>query len=706
MGRAEEPRVMIALLTRRKMEPDLKKVLRGLSLELRHILEGQFDSKGRWQAGDLERRLNEIGVWPDRPSKPIDELPHLSPEDKEARRIVDAYLELRREAGVGRSDAVGEFVRESAYTWANRLLALRCMEAREIIDEVILQKDAYGGRSMVHQRFARKNPGACAGEDDGLFAVLISEFEERAKELPRVFDPKSPAIALRPSPAALKKCIALLSGRESVRSQAPATDAVFEAPDAFGWAYQYWQDEEKKRVDEWIKTRKGFKCEGADLIPKTALYTEPYMVKFLVQNSLGATWMGMRPQSKLSDSWEYYVRDADRPATEEKAVSEVGFLDPAVGSGHFLLEAFDLFYEMYREEGNLTNPEEICASILNNNIFGLDIDGRAIQIAAAALWMKAKEKAPNLGPSQLTTFHDHLVSTNIRLPQGRNHLEAFLKKHPEDEQLRLALESVFEGLKNADELGSLLQIEEPVEAELRQLKARQTIAVGAGIQQKMFGPTIVQGQLPIDVESYEAWKRRTLDRLKRHFEQEAETADLVQSFFGEEASKGLAVLDLLMRRYDIVAANPPYMGSKSMGPMMKTYVAGHYAAGKRDLYAAFILLCLRLVQSAGRVAMVTQQSWMFLRSFSDLRALDDEALKTASESRFKGLLRETTIETLAHLGEHAFNDSAAAGAFVALFTLSRRSPDPGHRLTAFRLVGPKSGEEKDGLLREAIRCCM
>lgn len=353
------------------MEASLKKILRSLSLELRHILEGTYDEQGKFHPGDLERRLNEIGIWRDRSPKPLDELPHLSIEDKEARRVVDAYTQFREEAGVSRQEAVAEFSLESAYTWANRLFALRCMEARGIIDEVILQKDAYGGRSLVHNRFARRNPEACAGEDDGLFAVLSEEFAERATELPQLFNPKAPAVALRPSVSALKRCIALLSGRETIGVQAPATDEVFEAPDALGWAYQYWNAEEKNRVFEKVRTKKGAKIEGADIVPATQLYTEPYMVKFLVQNSLGALWIGMNPQSKLYEDWEYFVKDADRSPVEHKSILEVRFLDPAVGSGHFLLEAFDLFYGMYEEEDRLTEPEEICAAILNHNLYGI-----------------------------------------------------------------------------------------------------------------------------------------------------------------------------------------------------------------------------------------------------------------------------------------------------------------------------------------------
>src|SRR5262249_7845549 len=143
----------------------------------------------------------------------------------------------------------------------------------------------------------------------------------------------------------------------------------------------------------------------------------------------------------------------------------------------------------------------------------------------------------------------------------------------------------------------------------------------------------------------------------------------------------------LGRRYDVVVMNPPYAGSKNLNPRLKAFVEREYKDGKRDLYAAFVLRCREFARLGGHVGMVTQQSWLFLRSFAALR---------------KDVLERTTVTTLAHLGEHAFEESAAAGAFVALFTLRTARPAPDHRLTAFRLIGPKSPIEKDTLLRRAI----
>lgn len=177
--------------------------------------------------------------------------------------------------------------------------------------------------------------------------------------------------------------------------------------------------------------------------------------------------------------------------------------------------------------------------------------------------------------------------------------------------------------------------------------------------------------------------------------------DLGAAFFGAAAVRGVSLVDLLARSYDVVATNPPYMGSKNMGPVVKRHVERHFAHGKRDLYAAFMLRCLELVAPGGRVAMVTQQSWMFLRSFAKLRALDEEDLRDGPDA-FAGILRATTIEALAHLGPHAFSEIGGEVVNSVLFVLAAMPPAVDHRLTAFRLIGPKIPEEKDRLLREAL----
>lgn len=673
------------------MEAEQKKILKPLVLTLRHLLEGRYDEHGIWHGGDLEARMNSLGVWWDRDSIPADEVTYQSAEDRHAREVIDAYLTLREEAGIDRKAAIEEFVRETAYTWANRLLVLRCMEARDLIDpQVVLTKEVYGGRSQAHNRLVQRHPERCSGPDGGLFVMLEEAFAQHARHLPLLFDPKAPGVALRPSVAALKKCIGLLSGTETVNGNGPATDEVFAAPDALGWAYQYWNTEEKDRVFEKVRTKKA-KIQGADIIPATQLYTEPYMVKFLVQNSLGATWMGMYPDSALSESWEYYVKDADRAPVRKKNVENITFLDPACGSGHFLIEAFDLFYRMYEAEGKYTDPETICKKILARNLYGIDIDERAVQIARAALWMKAAERVFDFSGTP-----KNLIATNIRLPKGKDHLKAFLAKHPEDAPLQPALETILEGLAHADELGSLLQIEEPVERELRHLRERlggQTM-LSTG---ELTGQTSFAGAMTD--EDWDAWKDGVIERLANHFEGEAEAADLVNAFFSQNAGKGVRLFELLSKRYDVVAANPPYMGSKNMEDFYKKYIQQYYLPGKRDLYCAFILRSLNLISKTGRLGMVTQQSWMFQKSYQDLRMKGEINNSRRNKNEFNGLLNDASIETLVHLGSDSFIEISGAVVNIVLFTLQNRANDKDHKIIAIRLIG-KSYKDKKLLLEK------
>ncbi|MFH1983213.1 MAG: BREX-1 system adenine-specific DNA-methyltransferase PglX [Pseudomonadota bacterium] len=666
------------------MESQAKSQLKGIVLKLRHILEGHYDTQGGWHPGDIEERLAFLGFRRDRSPLPLESLSHLDEADLQARRVADAYVQ--DQVGWPDEKAVAHFVQETAYTWANRLIALRCMEARGLIDEIILQKESYGGRSLKHHRLARQNPAACAGEDDGLYIVLAEEFARRADDrLRQLFDPHDPLVALRPGVAALKQCIGLLS----------APDEVFNADDALGWAYQYWNTEEKNRVFDRVRTVKGAKIANSDIIAATQLYTEPYMVKYLVQNSLGALWMAMHPDSRLCRSWEYYVHDADRAPAPVKSLVEITFLDPCVGSGHFLLEAFDLLYAMYLEAGQ-TDPDNICDAILTHNLFGIDIDERAIQIAGLALYMKAREKAPEFRPTRI-----NLVATNVHAASNKDHLAAFLKKHPDAEPLKAALGHIFDSLVNAGELGSLLQIEEPVEKEFQALKNWHDTRRSLAPQQiDLFLQKAKPGQksLPLGGQSYDQWKDGILERLSDHFRMESAAPDFTSRFFGETAEKGLTLFDFLSRRYDVVATNPPYMGSKNMGPVVKHYVESRFVSGKRDLYAAFILRCLELAKpETGRVAMVTQQSWMFLRSFVDLRALD--ASKLATAKGFTGILRETSIEAMAHLGPGAFEEISGEVVNTVLFCVLKKNPSDDHRLTAYRLVGYKSPDEKDCALK-------
>jgi SAM-dependent methyltransferase len=159
--------------------------------------------------------------------------------------------------------------------------------------------------------------------------------------------------------------------------------------------------------------------------------------------------MGMHPESKLCETWEYYVRDADRAPVQKKPVAEITFLDPACGSGHFLLEAFDLFYDMYVEEGQIREPDAICRSIVEKNLYGIDIDARAVQIAEVALWMKAAERA--FGFEGKPTNLVAAVASHLKGPAW----EDFLRTFPNEPSIARVLRQFGRAMEHIDQLGSL-----------------------------------------------------------------------------------------------------------------------------------------------------------------------------------------------------------------------------------------------------------
>jgi hypothetical protein len=275
--------------------------LKRSTLAFRHLLEGYRDDS-TWVPGDLELVLRGYGIFRDRDWLDSNRLSHLGDEGLTLRHRLKEAIEAlipalpesaQKSASEALQGATALYIREAAYTWFNRLVALRCLEARVPgVDEAIKVKPDYAGRSLRHDRFCRQDPELCQGEDGGLAAFLREVCAEAANDLPLLFDPDSTLTLVTPSPDALQKCVRALSGEKVSLTRRASdiadglSDDVFCEPDLLGWIYQYWNTEEKDRVFE--AAARGKKIEGADIIPATCIYTEDYMVRFLVENSLGA----------------------------------------------------------------------------------------------------------------------------------------------------------------------------------------------------------------------------------------------------------------------------------------------------------------------------------------------------------------------------------------------------------------------------------
>ncbi|MBP2650060.1 MAG: uncharacterized protein H6Q74_885 [Firmicutes bacterium] len=218
----------------------------------------------------------------------------------------------------------------------------------------------------------------------------------------------------------LNTCQMLFSAPEVLKS--------FSLPDALGWLYQHWFDNDRKALTEKLIADQGAKISVNEIILATQIYTERYMAAFLVENSLGALWLRLHPETKLTAQLQYYVQRVQEDTIYPgKSVSKITLLDPACGCGNFLLVAFDLLYAMYIEEGGFS-IEGACASILNNNLFGVDIDGEAVKVCRAVLWLKAKERAPRLRTDMLTSFSSNIFAVGEISVPGGSYLGSLIKE--------------------------------------------------------------------------------------------------------------------------------------------------------------------------------------------------------------------------------------------------------------------------------------
>ncbi|MCC4307618.1 BREX-1 system adenine-specific DNA-methyltransferase PglX [Alcanivorax marinus] len=358
----------------------------------------------------------------------------------------------------------------------------------------------------------------------------------------------------------------LLSGNSILAYTREAmTPDVCQDVEVIGWLYQFYISEKKDQVFADLKKNK--KVTPENIPAATQLFTPHWIVRYLVENSLGRLWMLNRPDSGLIGQMDYYIKP-EEPETDFLRISspeEIKVCDPACGSGHMLTYAFDLLYAMYEEEGY--EPADIPAKILSHNLYGIEIDERAGELAAFALTMKARAK--------LRRFFRKPVQPNICVLENVRFDEVELKEYMGfvgRDMFTAPLQTTLRQFEEADNFGSLIRPDvTDVDGALRVLEAKE-----------------VSGQLFL-----------------------SETH--------KKALKALRQADYLSPKYHVVIANPPYMGAPGMNGRLGAWAKDNYTTSKADLFAMFIDRCADLALDSGSFAMITMQSWMFLSSFEALR---------------------------------------------------------------------------------------
>ena len=518
------------------------------------------------------------------------------------------YSKVQYDDLVARYKELGyEQLKESmAYTWFNRFVALRFMEVNEYINEKIITsstskiepdlvssfRDAsfYDNLSSTEKDYLLQLKDADNVET--LYAKLvIYKCNELNKTLPFMFEKMGDYTELLFPSNLITKGSFLESLREAIYREGEEPIDV----EIIGWLYQYYNSEKKQVVEKELKNIKGRKVQKDDLPAKTQLFTPKWIVKYMVENSLGNLLLesteGLN-YDKLLDlkkDWKYYI-DQEITKSDLMPLEEIKLIDPCMGSGHILVYAFDFLYKVYEAFGY--SERDIVRNILEKNLYGLEIDDRATQLAQFALMMKAREKYKRLfrilenDPIRLNTYAIQESKENV--------IDGFTRQTIGGNGL-VTLNYLADKFHDAKELGSVLTIKDfNLEKALAEL---ETLKVKLGINAS----------------------QNVLDRLE----------SLVYQG------------DNLARKYDVVVTNPPYMGSKGMSATLGDYVKKNYPDSKADLFAVFIERCGEFTKENKYTAMITMHSWMFLSSFENLRT---------------NLINTKYINSLAHLGTRAFED--------------------------------------------------
>ncbi len=392
----------------------------------------------------------------------------------------------------------------------------------------------------------------------------------------------------------------LTSYREVRQSLADVPEHLWKEFETLGWAYQYFNSEERKEIRRRLRRNP----QPDDIPPINQFYTVGWIVKALVHNTVGRLWLESHPESSLRNNLNYLVpsENAFKPPARQISVRDFKVLDPACGSVHFLLGAFDLLLEMWQEEFPELPPWRIPALILEHNLFGVDIDLRACQIAAAALYLKARTVFELLkGNDPDARFEPrrlNVVCADIRFTDSRRR-ERFLMKFAADSQLKRIAEETLKACESAYDIGSLLRIRQPFErlfsqrtAKAQALRHKQELfGFASRPEQLMLGDALIVVPKPIVVEEI-------VSGIREFARKDTEARDMGSLLFGWDAEQAVHLIDILTEHYDFVLMNPPY---GPMPPVCKEYARKNYPRTHTDYYAAFIEQAIELCKDGGCV---------------------------------------------------------------------------------------------------------
>ena len=685
-------------LSAQALSDSLKEAVKAWVPKVRQVLDREFTAQ-----------LDRLGIRRDGKHRSVATMS--VPEASLAiRRRVEALV-LRESLSEGTPERGYDNVkRELTYTLLNRLVGLKAMEARRLLylpppgqphaapEETEVVTPVPGQeRSRYLRDFRAAGNGRYKHKDDAEEALLrdglTAAFRFVTGEIRVLFDPDHEYACVWPTHAALTNVLQLIND--------DLPPDAYRAQDFLGWVYQFFNREEKKRIRN---ENKGTPRSSYELAVINQFYTPSWVVKTLVDNTLGRLWLQMHPDSALQpkapppmpadrvadtpvadylvprtgERIRYQRVTSDGQAATFKRAIDITLIDPACGTMHFGQYAFDLFHRMYLDEiehagqsgwpiePSVREPRDIPSAILEYNLFGIDIDARAIQIAALSLMLTAKEAALRHGCSPLAVKvrRSNLVVANtvdLGVDRLRSLVEHVGSKLGSPELRQRLFETLWDNLQYVGELGSLVQVREGVGAVLGEWvdsRAREK-----GLTKFIRTDSGRQLELGSIVDDLTREKARQLELERKILEDDAaqlqqellaaieeaageSSADPTERLFAEDTARGFTLVQVLSRRYDVAVMNPPY---GSFVPKSTDFVKAAYPLTANDIYATFIDRATQLTEPEGYVGALVSATFVNLTTFTKLRTeilLKRNPLIVMLDLGF-GILDDATVEAAA-----------------------------------------------------------
>lgn len=547
----------------------------------------------------FRNRLGRMGIR-ENSVLPLDQIPVEYHDDQ--RRIKPIFETLTAETNNKKPEAYKKLVEEFTFTLFNRLAALKVMEAHALHPEIVTRRAQHGGRSFAHLAWLEENPEQRDTEQEGLTQFLADQFKELADDI-NLFSLDYP-YHLLPTAIELNQIVEAFN---QVETDKDVADDIWQSDDVMGWLYESYNNYKKIAHKE-----SKAKTEFDKVSIQSQVYTPRWVVKFLVDNSLGKLYLEMFPDSEIKE--KYQIANAPTERTREpKLLTEIKLIDPACGSANFLLYAFDLFYDFYLDQiENFAadyDEREIPELIIRHNLHGIDLDDRAVQIAQLALFIKAKRRRRSANIK-----HFNVVSSDFFLPDYAEVKELFETDAILKPELEKIVTELWADLQRAYKFGALLRLEEKFSLELHLLVERFE-----DLQLEFFSEETLA--------DYESFRRNFFVNLQKAVAQHNQKFGA--SFLSVKTADAITFLELLTQKYAVAVANPPYTDSSDFGGGLKTFVEDNYKKPYKfnsNLYAVFIKRCSELSDDNGKVALVHPPTFMYIKTFEDVRKFIVEKL--------------------------------------------------------------------------------